>query len=56
MNSATDSLVTKTDLKLKVNNKGEVRYESPAIFKSICAIQIVEFPFDEQVCNLRFAR
>ena len=56
MNSATDSLDTKTDVNIIVNNKGEIRYEPPAIFKSICAIQIVEFPFDEQVCNLRFSR
>lgn len=39
-----------------VTNSGIVTYIPPKLFKSICIINIDEFPFDEQKCKLVFLR
>ena len=33
---------------------GSVTYLPPGMFKSTCIIKIDDFPFDEQVCELKF--
>ena len=37
-----------------VSNNGKVLWIPPAIFRSTCAIDITHFPFDEQICFLKF--
>jgi len=32
---------------------GSVKYVPPGIFKSTCSIEIDDFPFDEQICELK---
>jgi len=33
---------------------GKVRYDPPMQFKSSCEINMEYFPFDEQLCNMKF--
>ncbi|KAI6171446.1 Alpha nicotinic acetylocholine receptor subunit 38 [Aphelenchoides bicaudatus] len=40
--------------KATLHYSGEVTWEPPAIFKSLCQIDILWFPFDEQECQLKF--
>ena len=44
----------KRDALAVVNNKGEVMWIPPAIYKSTCEIDITHFPFDKQQCNMKF--
>ena len=37
-----------------VSNEGGCLYVPPGIFKSTCQIDITWFPFDEQLCDLKF--
>ena len=37
-----------------VSDDGTVLWIPMAIFKSTCSIDITHFPFDEQICNLKF--
>jgi len=37
-----------------VENDGQVLWIPPAIYMSSCAIDITNFPFDEQTCNMKF--
>ena len=37
-----------------VSDKGYVMWIPMAIFKSTCAIDIRNFPFDQQICHLKF--
>ncbi|CAK5051490.1 unnamed protein product [Meloidogyne enterolobii] len=41
--------------KATLHSDGRVVWEPPAIFKSLCQIDIQWFPFDEQNCHLKFA-
>ncbi|CAH8499964.1 unnamed protein product [Dicrocoelium dendriticum] len=43
------------DVMLNVDYQGRVFWSPPAIFKSNCRVDIRNFPFDHQVCYLRFA-
>lgn len=45
------TLMTKATL----NYKGGVVWEPPAIYKSSCTIEVEFFPFDIQLCSMRFA-
>ncbi|KAH7700351.1 acetylcholine receptoralpha-type subunit unc-38 precursor [Aphelenchoides avenae] len=40
--------------KATLHHTGEVVWEPPAIFKSLCQIDVRWFPFDEQQCDLKF--
>ena len=40
--------------KVTVHSDGSVVWLPPAIYKSFCAIDVKFFPFDEQVCELKF--
>ncbi|KAI1715373.1 neurotransmitter-gated ion-channel ligand binding domain-containing protein [Ditylenchus destructor] len=40
--------------KATLHYTGKVTWEPPAIFKSLCQIDILWFPFDEQQCLLKF--
>lgn len=37
-----------------VSNEGSCLYVPPGIFKSTCKIDITWFPFDDQLCDLKF--
>ncbi|KAF7638204.1 hypothetical protein Mgra_00002433 [Meloidogyne graminicola] len=41
--------------KATLHSDGRVVWEPPAIFKSLCQIDIQWFPFDEQNCHLKFS-
>ena len=53
-NSAEDSFETKIDINAVISYNGSVEYLPPVMLKSTCHIKIEEFPFDEQICTLRF--
>ncbi|CAI5455809.1 unnamed protein product [Caenorhabditis angaria] len=40
---------------IKVSSLGEVTFAFPAIYTVLCPIGIANFPFDDQVCKIRFA-
>lgn len=42
--------MTKADLRYD----GEVKWVPPAIYKSSCEMNVLYFPFDEQICLLKF--
>ena len=37
-----------------MSHKGVVHWEPGGVFKTMCAIDITYYPFDEQRCNLKF--
>jgi hypothetical protein len=39
---------------VEVSNTGDVTYISPGTFKSTCSIELDDYPFDEQQCDLKF--
>ncbi|XP_033826154.1 neuronal acetylcholine receptor subunit alpha-9-I [Periophthalmus magnuspinnatus] len=47
-----DSGTSNTNVKLRYN--GEIIWDSPAITKSTCVVNVAYFPFDKQECNLTF--
>ncbi|KAI3413823.1 hypothetical protein GPALN_011304 [Globodera pallida] len=40
--------------KATISHTGQVFWEPPAVFKSLCQIDVQWFPFDEQLCQLKF--
>ncbi|CAJ0578204.1 unnamed protein product, partial [Mesorhabditis spiculigera] len=40
--------------KAKLNYNGTVEWAPPAIYKSMCPINVEFFPFDQQVCEMKF--
>lgn len=52
--SADDSFDPTSPVNLLIDNTGMISYLPPGMFKSNCIIEIYEFPFDEQVCTLKF--
>ncbi|XP_067928956.1 neuronal acetylcholine receptor subunit alpha-10-like isoform X2 [Watersipora subatra] len=53
-NYADDRLDEKREAMAVIQSDGYVLWIPPAIFKSSCSIDITNFPFDSQVCNLKF--
>ncbi|KAF7639105.1 hypothetical protein Mgra_00001338 [Meloidogyne graminicola] len=53
-NSADENFDARFDVNFVVNNDGSILYSPPAIIKSSCRIDITWFPFDEQLCLLKF--
>ncbi|VDD76298.1 unnamed protein product [Mesocestoides corti] len=54
-NYADERLVELREVLLTVDYTGQIFWSPPAIYKSMCRIQIEHFPFDYQICYLRFA-
>ncbi|OUC49499.1 putative acetylcholine receptor subunit alpha-type unc-38 [Trichinella nativa] len=52
-NAASNYNITITT-KATLHYTGLVRWEPPAIYKSMCSINVEWFPFDEQTCHLKF--
>lgn len=40
--------------KASVRSNGRVLWEPPAVYKSSCTMDVEFFPFDEQLCSLKF--
>ncbi|KAK0428454.1 hypothetical protein QR680_010817 [Steinernema hermaphroditum] len=53
-NNADSNYNITISTKATLHYTGEVTWEPPAIFKSMCQIDVRWFPFDEQQCHLKF--
>uniref|UniRef100_A0A914DIY6 Neurotransmitter-gated ion-channel ligand-binding domain-containing protein n=1 Tax=Acrobeloides nanus TaxID=290746 RepID=A0A914DIY6_9BILA len=53
-NNADSNYNITISTKATLHHDGEVHWEPPAIFKSMCQIDVQWFPFDEQTCHLKF--
>lgn len=53
-NNADGDYIVKTMTKAILHHDGKVLWNPPAIFKSSCEIDVEFFPFDTQVCHLKF--
>lgn len=53
-NNADSNYNITINTKATLHHSGNVTWEPPAIFKSLCHIDIQWFPFDEQRCTLKF--
>ena len=51
--SADGNFTVKLMTKATVNSDGKVTWKPPAIYKSLCPIDVEFFPFDEQLCTLK---
>lgn len=51
--SADGNFTVKLMTKATVHHNGEVVWKPPAIYKSLCPIDVEFFPFDEQLCTLK---
>ncbi len=52
--SADGDYIVKTMTKAILHHDGKVIWTPPAIFKSSCEIDVEFFPFDKQLCFLKF--
>ncbi|CAF3221835.1 unnamed protein product [Rotaria socialis] len=53
-NNADGDYQVKLKTKASVYPSGAIIWEPPMIFKSSCPINVQYFPFDEQICSLKF--
>ena len=53
-NSADQRLKEQREAMAVVESSGSVLWIPPAIFKSTCSIDITHFPFDVQLCHMKF--
>lgn len=51
--SADGNFTVKIMTKATVYYTGRVVWNPPAIYKSLCLIDVEYFPFDEQICTLK---
>ncbi|KAK2150409.1 hypothetical protein LSH36_406g02018 [Paralvinella palmiformis] len=52
-NSADGNFTVKLMTKATIHSTGLVSWKPPAIYKSLCRINVEFFPFDEQLCTLK---
>ncbi|KAL5105026.1 Neuronal acetylcholine receptor subunit alpha-3 [Taenia crassiceps] len=55
LNYADERLEELREVMLTVDYTGQIFWSPPSIYKSMCRIQMEHFPFDHQICYLRFA-
>nr|XP_006630105.1 PREDICTED: neuronal acetylcholine receptor subunit alpha-9 [Lepisosteus oculatus] len=53
-NKADDDFSGPVDTNVVLRSNGEITWDSPAITKSSCVVDVSYFPFDDQQCNLTF--
>ncbi|XP_061685942.1 neuronal acetylcholine receptor subunit alpha-9-I [Syngnathoides biaculeatus] len=53
-NKADEESSAPSDTNVKLRYNGEIVWDSPAITKSTCVVDVAYFPFDRQRCNLTF--
>ncbi|XP_018601741.2 neuronal acetylcholine receptor subunit alpha-9-II [Scleropages formosus] len=53
-NKADDDFSGPVDTNVVLRYNGEITWDSPAITKSSCVVDVSYFPFDSQQCNLTF--
>ncbi|KAG5848279.1 hypothetical protein ANANG_G00096790 [Anguilla anguilla] len=53
-NKADDESSGPADTNVVLRYNGEITWDSPAITKSSCVVDVSYFPFDDQQCNLTF--
>jgi nicotinic acetylcholine receptor, invertebrate len=53
-NSADDKFDVLSPINAVIHHNGRVDFIPPGMFKSMCPIDITDFPFDEQKCPLKF--
>ena len=53
-NSANENFDATFPTNIVVRNTGQCEQIPPGIFKSTCRIDITWFPFDDQLCDLKF--
>jgi nicotinic acetylcholine receptor len=51
--SADGNFTVKIMTKATIEHTGRVVWKPPAIYKSLCPIDVEFFPFDEQMCTLK---
>lgn len=54
ISSADDRLKEFRDAYAVVLDDGTVQWIPPSIWKSSCSIDITNFPFDSQICHMKF--
>jgi cation transporter family protein len=54
-NHADDRIVQKRNISVVVSHTGRVLWVPMQILKSSCQINILNFPYDEQTCHMKFA-
>jgi Neurotransmitter-gated ion-channel ligand binding domain len=54
LNSADGNYEVTLMTKATIYPNGVVHWEPPAIYKSSCTIDVEFFPFDEQLCTMKF--
>ena len=51
--SADGNFTVQHKTKATVYHNGRIKWRPPAIYKSLCPIDVEFFPFDEQKCHLK---
>jgi len=44
----------KTDYHATITNEGTIYYNFPTVIKSVCRVDVTYFPYDTQICNIKF--
>lgn len=53
VNSADGNFTVKPITKVTIHPDGKIVWKPPAIYKSLCPIDVEFFPFDEQQCTIK---
>lgn len=54
IHSADERIDSSFPVKVEVRNNGSCKWMPPGIYKSTCKIDIQWFPFDDQICMMKF--